>query len=715
METLPTTIATAAAADQAVWAEIYDFYLHSAITTPWGSASVLRMASAGGDVAFFTPLEDPEPAGTQGDAATYRYWPIKRQLIKSQSKFANDKLALAVSNVTGEFAQMLADVDWYDVPVVVRKVAVVAGLTSADSVVIFHGQIDSARVTLEQIQFTLSSNLATFQTVLPQENMHAACRFRFGDDMCTAIPLAVANYRAKYATVGGSTTKILAESTRYEAEPVTADNTTGLFTLTGHTLVAGDRVTFGGTAAPTGITAGAFYYVYGPSGDTFQVEEERAGGPVSFSDDGTDVTLTSIGGIFEDTIASAGTDLVNALADGAITTSSEQTGSEGYRVKTGHAAGEYWAFGNNPSNPTPSVDIYTPWIRFDFGSGQLVQIIDLDAQALARVVKVEASADDTTWVVMTSVGPALQRNNAGQSVWRIAVQTASYRYWRLTCSKAGGQAWHDGENIANTIVAITSAAGSDLVNPLADGAITTSDEVTGHEGYRVQTGYGAGWQVTAPSAESFGVFDWGVNLNGYWQIPDAQAGLKNAALTPYIQFDFGSAVAPGLWTIKQRDSVDRSLLPRLIEIFSSTNASDWVFQTYFELPATAGATAEINIPGAASARYWRICVRTIWGDQFTYGMFNKVTAHAGHRNYWAAGTVKFDAATTTAALRGIARAVLKSEAGALYVPTLPAAPQLGDTFVVKRGCARTFNACAEKQNTENYGGFDSLPSETIVR
>jgi hypothetical protein len=27
-------------------------------------------------------------------------------------------------------------------------------------------------------------------------------------------------------------------------------------------------------------------------------------------------------------------------------------------------------------------------------------------------------------------------------------------------------------------------------------------------------------------------------MNGYWQIPDAQAGLKNEALKPYIQFDF---------------------------------------------------------------------------------------------------------------------------------------------------------------------------------
>ncbi len=62
-----------------------------------------------------------------------------------------------------------------------------------------------------------------------------------------------------------------------------------------------------------------------------------------------------------------------------------------------------------------------------------------------------------------------------------------------------------------------------------------------------------------------------------------------------------------------------------------------------------------------------------------------------------------------------ARPVLRSEAGSLYVPTLPAAPQIGDTFVVKRGCPRTFNGCAEKLNTENYGGFDTLPSETIVR
>jgi hypothetical protein len=28
---------------------------------------------------------------------------------------------------------------------------------------------------------------------------------------------------------------------------------------------------------------------------------------------------------------------------------------------------------------------------------------------------------------------------------------------------------------------------------------------------------------------------------------------------------------------------------------------------------------------------------------------------------------------------------------------------------------RTFNACAERQNTENFGGFLDLPRQTIIR
>ena len=45
---------------------------------------------------------------------------------------------------------------------------------------------------------------------------------------------------------------------------------------------------------------------------------------------------------------------------------------------------------------------------------------------------------------------------------------------------------------------------------------------------------------------------------------------------------------------------------------------------------------------------------------------------------------------------------------------LPVAPASGDTFTLKRGCARTFNACCARLNTENYGGFNDLELQNMV-
>jgi len=41
----------------------------------------------------------------------------------------------------------------------------------------------------------------------------------------------------------------------------------------------------------------------------------------------------------------------------------------------------------------------------------------------------------------------------------------------------------------------------------------------------------------------------------------------------------------------------------------------------------------------------------------------------------------------------------------LICAALPVAPASATTFVIEKGCARTFNACAARRNVENFGGF----------
>jgi len=96
-------------------------------------------------------------------------------------------------------------------------------------------------------------------------------------------------------------------------------------------------------------------------------------------------------------------------------------------------------------------------------------------------------------------------------------------------------------------------------------------------------------------------------------------------------------------------------------------------------------------------------------------MLCKVRAYTLNRNWWAGGRVRFDDNTATAALRGVSRRVLGSFSGAVDVAALPAAPANGDTFVIERGCPRTFNACCERLNLENFGGFTTMPEQTVQR
>ena len=209
MKTLDSVVQTAAAASQSAWAEVYDIYLKTAITTPLGVTNVLRLTSRPGGVQFFTPTIAPEPSGTRGASQAYTFWPLSREIVKAAAKTTDDKLAITASNVTGEWAQMLQDVEWYDSPVVIRKV--VADLASPamdDCAVLFSGQVDFPTVDLKHVQLSCSSDFGTFDTVKPSENMHENCRFQFGDDMCGLLRFGAANYKSK--TVGsGSTTTVV--------------------------------------------------------------------------------------------------------------------------------------------------------------------------------------------------------------------------------------------------------------------------------------------------------------------------------------------------------------------------------------------------------------------------------------------------------------------------------------------------------------------------
>ncbi|MDX1951518.1 MAG: phage BR0599 family protein [Verrucomicrobiota bacterium] len=478
MKTLSTGLATQAASNESSWAELYDFYLHAAIITPFGTVQILRLTTLPGGLSFFTPLTAPEASGTQGNAASYEHWVLGRKLIRGSTKFSSDKLAIAASNVSGEWAQMLADVEWNEVPVLIRKVSMaISNPTANDATPIFSGRVDRAKVTLRQIEFTCSNGLAGFNAMVPRENMHATCRFQWADERCGQLRYAVVNYQTK--TCGAASTTSIVKS--------------------------------------AGLT----------------------------EDQGT--------------AGSYGTDLIEALADGAITTSSQQTDYEGFRVKSSYSATDHW--------------------RFQFSN------------------------------------------------------------------------------------------------------------------------------------------EWGDLLQGYWHLNGEGFGLHNGNRKPWIQFDFGSAVQPQVWRIRGRNDLGREVLPRLVQISASMDDGvlNWNPMISYELPPEPGKLFDIHLHNPLSLRYWRIGIRTRWADTLNASAFSKIEAYAARRNWWQNGAIRFLANTPTVALRNVSRTVLASYAGELHVASLPVAPAAGDQFTIERGCGRTFNDCAVRQNYSHFGGFDSMPTEATVR
>lgn len=486
MKSLTTPLLNHINSAQTQIAVVFDFYLKSAITTPFGTTNRLRLVKYPGGLEFFNPQFAPEPVGTRGAAATYKEWPIDRGRAHVSLKNSDDAMVITASNVTAEFAGMLNHDEWRDVPVIVRlttplSVQEIAGgvpaLTADDCAVIFSGQVDEVTITRSAIEFSCSSDLGGLDLAVPRENMHRGCRFRYADDMCGAIKFAAANFRTGVvADVGSTTTRILCS------------------------------------------------------------------------------TLTD----------------------------------------------DSWAVGASP----------------------------------------------------------VDRVNAA------ATMSAS----------------HDNANAG-----------------------------------KVKSTIAGEWNPTFDA-------NWADTLEGYWAIKVAQAGTRSELLQPYLQFDFGTTFSMGWWTFEGLSTVDREELPRLALLFSSSNASTWVFERYFEYPSTGGVM-EFPVYGSPAHRYRRMCFRTRWSDSSQWGIrVANIKGYAVTKNYWAQGQVEFSSSTTTVALRGKRTAVMGSWQGALDVAALPVAPVAGDTFKILRGCPRTFNACSEREHASNlgftalnFGGFDSLPWETIVK
>jgi phage-related protein len=258
----------------------------------------------------------------------------------------------------------------------------------------------------------------------------------------------------------------------------------------------------------------------------------------------------------------------------------------------------------------------------------------------------------------------------------------------------------------------TGSYGTDLVNALASGDFTASSSQTGFEGYRVKSSEASSWQLSTSRS------NWGDCVQGYWEIPSAEEGRKNPLLNPNLRIDFGSAVTPKVWRLTSVANLGRETMPRLWQFHSSPDATTYTHELDFEMPANEGAgqtVGEALIPHASSARYWKLCLRSRWAVGHWVPALETVEAYAAGRHYWRAGRITFGAATTTAALRNVSRVIKESWNGSVVLErALPVAPASGDTFVIERGCNRSFNACAERRRTEFFGGFPNIGQEISV-
>lgn len=81
--------------------------------------------------------------------------------------------------------------------------------------------------------------------------------------------------------------------------------------------------------------------------------------------------------------------------------------------------------------------------------------------------------------------------------------------------------------------------------------------------------------------------------------------------------------------------------------------------------------------------------------------------------YWQDGEAEF----IDGALAGEKRRIIQSEIGKCTVDfAFSSAPSEGDNYQIKRGCDKTLSSCKDKfSNQINYGGYDTIPQEMVVR
>lgn len=651
MRTLTTPVNTEIAAPQAGWCELYDIYLPSNIVTPWGTTNILRLTNLPGGFTFFTPKISPEASGTQGNAQVYQYWPIGRKTIKGDAKFANDKLQIIASNVTTDFAQMITAILWYDVPIIIRKVPTTISGLTAD---------DCAVLWIGAIDSAVQNELAVnFECSSDLASMTAVQPSKNMHDNCRfswaddfCTAIRFHPNNYKSKTVGASSTM-----TQINSSDLTEDS--GSAGSYGTNLIDGidnDAMSTSSEWPNTGINGLITGVDTSTNYITFNFSTEDYSIPAAVGFTGTTLPSPLV----------AGTTYVLNGTYGAYYLSTTSGGSAIDLTTTGSSDVRMWLCPNSCSFNSSREKILIP-----FGSGYSLSVGEVVVFFTNGTMPGGVNAGQIYYVV-----------NPGKTAFQIA-------------TVPGGA----------PIDITSSGSGSILIcAPFCTKNCTRPEVLFG------------GWKLDP----TISPVDWGENSTGFWVIPDAspgpdQSGLKNAALKPWIQFDFGSAVTPALWRISSMANAMLEDLIKLVEFFSSPDGSTWNFESYFELPPQGGTLFDVLIPNASTNRYWRICIRTRYAQTLQNCLIATIAAYADSRNYWMSGRVTFSSTTTTVALRGVSVLVQQSYSGNIIVDALPIAPVSGDTFIIERGCSRTFNACAARLNTENYGGFTTLPYQTVVR
>lgn len=478
MQTLSAPVTTQAAAQEQAWLETYDLYLRAAIVTPWGTTSIIRLCTLPGGFTHYAPNNSPEPAATQGAAAVYQFWPITRDNSRSTQHTANDQIQFSASNVTSEFAALLASIDFTDTPVVIRLVPNVTPLTNTDNATLFTGNIDSISISEKALTFTASSDLGGLKTILPRESMHAACRFRFADDQCCVLPYHPDTMKHR-AVTGASTTTRLAVSTctednspaPYSARSATtaASNT---IADTAHGLDQGARITF--TAAspsvPSGLSLNLAYFLVTRAANSFQLSLTQDGDPITFTNSGATLTYSC------DT-PPGGVDYIDSVTLCPTITPCSQTGSHP-AVNVRDSVDGHWHWDetivtlNNgyryilPAQAGLQNHRLAPWIQFELASPAALRTWKLkmpsstQRDALVSLVLLFSSDNGSDWTfqryfrappLIDHVSEFCVQNAPSATYWRLCIRNwhglgTDLNGWsRVSAYATGRNHWRHGQ------------------------------------------------------------------------------------------------------------------------------------------------------------------------------------------------------------------------------------------------------------------------------